>query len=253
MFMHTMTRRALRRGITFAVIGVSALGAQAPATTPSAQEIFDKYVTAVGGRDSWAKHTSIVSRGNMSAMGQEFSIEIVQARPGRSRVRVTTPMGDSDQGYDGTIGWMVQPGAGATLLEGTALDEARFNSNWSTSTYEPGAFREARVVGQVDFEGAKAWHVSVTTPTGRTADHYFDITSGLKLGESTKQTTPMGEVSATQVYANYRTVGDLRLPFTLTTKMSMGEFAMTLTSIELDKADTKAFEAPAEVQALRKP
>jgi hypothetical protein len=237
----------------YAARTVAALTACIAATTahaqaPSAQEIFDKHVTATGGRAAWAAHTSIVSRGGMEAMGMSATVEMVQARPG-----IVLPVGDVDTGYDGTIGWQIQPGQGASLVTGAPLEAMKQQSNWDALTYAPGAFKSATVIGQVDFEGVKAWQVTVTSPTDQVSQHYFDATSGLKLGESAKSATPMGEMEATNISADYRPVGNLKLPFKQITRMAMGEFAITMSAIELDKADAKAFEPPAEIQALRKP
>lgn len=245
-------RSALRSLRTAAVLLALPAASSLQAQAPTAQALFDKHMTATGGRAAWAAVNSIIMRGGMEVMGMSATFEGVQARPNRNRVRIVLPMGDVDTGFDGTTGWQVQPGQGASLLSGAPLDAVKQQARWDALTYEPGAFKAAVVDSQVDFEGTKAWQVTITLPNDQKVQHFFDATTGLKLAERAKSVTPMGEVEATNISADYRSVGALKMPFKMITRMPMGEFTVQLTAIELDKADAKSFELPAEVAALRK-
>lgn len=78
----------------------------------TADEIVEKYVTAIGGRDNWSKVQSMIMSGTLSAGGQvaEFKTSVIDGKAfrqdftlaGVTGYKIVTP----------TAGWVYMPGAG---------------------------------------------------------------------------------------------------------------------------------------------
>src|SRR5260370_30697847 len=95
-------------------------GAQAsPSPTPalpSADDIFNKYIAAIGGQAAIDKLTSRVAKGTIAqANGNSFQFELYQAAPDKFYLMVTTPQGPFDPGFNGQVGWAKTPLAVRTL------------------------------------------------------------------------------------------------------------------------------------------
>src|SRR3989441_9051536 len=85
-------------------------GAQAsPSTTPAlptADDIFNKYIAAIGGQAAVDKLTSHVAKGTIAqATGNSFQFEPYQEAPEQFYLMVTRPPGPCERGYNGQVGW----------------------------------------------------------------------------------------------------------------------------------------------------
>src|SRR3712207_4925228 len=115
----------------------SAAQAQSPATAglPAARTLIDRYVQAIGGRDAVLRHSTIryVGTFEVPAAGVKGDLSVVQAAPNKTAVTMTMPgMGQMLQGYDGSVGWSVNPMQGPRVLEGKELEQLREEDRKST-------------------------------------------------------------------------------------------------------------------------
>src|SRR5205807_3237255 len=73
---------------------------------PSADDIFNKYVAAIGGQGAVDKLTSRVAKGTIAqANGNSFQFELYQSGPDKFYLLVTTPQGTLERGFNGQVGW----------------------------------------------------------------------------------------------------------------------------------------------------
>jgi hypothetical protein len=84
-----------------------AAGAPQP---PTADEILQKYVTALGGADAMHKITSRSMTGKILAGGNESPIEVLTKAPNKRVTISKMGNGDSFTAFDGTTGWMGSTG-----------------------------------------------------------------------------------------------------------------------------------------------
>src|ERR1700730_8986011 len=83
----------------------------AQAARPSANQLLDKYLAAVGGAEAVQKISSRVEKGTLNAFGgQHFPAEIYAKAPGRRLSIMHLPGGDSVTAFDGHSGWLSVPG-----------------------------------------------------------------------------------------------------------------------------------------------
>ena len=77
---------------------------------PTADEILNKYVQAVGGAAALEKITSRVEKGTISFGPQQLQVEVLAKAPNKRISLVHTPNGDNITAFDGHAGWIGNPG-----------------------------------------------------------------------------------------------------------------------------------------------
>jgi len=77
-----------------------------PANLPSADQLIDRSVQALGGAQKVQKITSRVERGTINFGGREFPVEIFNQAPDKRTSIMHLPNGDTVTTYDGHTGWL---------------------------------------------------------------------------------------------------------------------------------------------------
>ncbi len=201
------------------------------ATLPSAAEVLDRYIQALGGRAALEAVQSRVSRGTLLRMkvigsgtpkaqavnrGKEDPFEIVQQAPDRVTVTVGPPSQQIVQRVEGASGTVQTPRGEipmtpeeiARLVERTDLrKELKLRDRAD----------KARVVGREPLDGKDALVLRMTRDNG-TSDHlYFDAGTGLLRRQIVYQPTLLGPDPEQTDFADYRDVGGVKVPFLVTT------------------------------------
>jgi photosynthetic reaction center cytochrome c subunit len=221
---------------------------------PSVDQVFDKYIQALGGAQQLAKLTSFVAKGTYEGFDtgdEKAPVEVYAKTPNQLTAVVHIPQGDSIRTFDGRNGWMTSTGtllpipvfalAGGNL-EGAKLDaELSFPgqikqtlTGWHTGF--PPTFIDDNEVDIV--EGTNAAKTSVKL--------YFDKKSGLLVRLVRYQNTAIG-TNPTQVdYSDYRDVAGVKMPFHYTVTWTDGRSTTELSSIQPNAPiDASKFARPA--------
>jgi hypothetical protein len=237
------------------VLSVSSPVQPAEAPLPPARSILDRYVEAVGGADAFAKHTSRHAKGRISmpAQGVGGQMELLAARPDLMRVRMSIDgVGEIQSGYDGKVGWSVNPLTGPMLLEGTALQQTRADADFDAVLHSDKQFTSLETVERTTFEGRPAYKVRAVRTTGDEDFEFFDAETGLMLGAIVTRESPMGPVKATHVTADYKPFGPIKIATRIVQRMMGTEQVITIESVEFDTLEPAAFVPPPQIQALIK-
>src|SRR5690242_10881620 len=101
-------RRLVRAGSLIAAIALlcqtGTVAGQSAAQLPSAREIVDRYVEAIGGTVAFKAVSSMKALGTFKITGQAMSgsLEMMAARPSKLLTRITIAgIGPVEEGYDG--------------------------------------------------------------------------------------------------------------------------------------------------------
>jgi hypothetical protein len=223
------------------------------APLPAAEEILKHYRTAIGGEAAIRKHTSRVVAGSFEilAQGMKGNLKITAAAPDRLRLTISLPgVGDLERGYDGRIGWSLDPAIGPRLLDGKELDELKYSADFYDEIHDPKSYSSITLVGQNVFEGADCYEVKLVRTTGFEYTEFFNVKTGLLAGTKMSATSQMGSIPVVQVVSDYKSFGGVLTP-TVTRQRMMGlESEMTISSITYDPVDPKAFDLPPAIAAL---
>jgi hypothetical protein len=231
----------------------SAPAAAAPAALPSVDEVLKKYRAAIGGEDAIKKHTTRLVKGTFEipAQGMRGDLTIMAAAPDRIRVLVTLPgLGELQRGYDGTLGWSIDPAIGPRLLEGSELAEFKHSADFYDDLHDPAKFKSVTVVGKTTFEGQECYEVKLVKDSGFEYTEFFSAGTGLLVGGKLNASSQMCSVPVTSAVSEYKTFGGVMVP-TITRQRMMGlEQVTTVVSVSFDPIDPKAFDLPPAIAAL---
>ncbi len=220
---------------------------------PAAKEIIDKFIKATGGKQARLKHKASHAKGTMSipAMGMSGPLEIFAAAPNRLALKIELPgMGIIREGFDGKVGWEVQPMMGPSVHEGVQLEQTRIAADYYSDLNKAKLYKSMETVELTEFEGRKCYKIKLTPRIGPPVFEFYEVESGLRRGSQGIAVTPMGEIPVTNVESDYKTFGDLIIASKTIQKVMMQEIVITIESLEHDNFDQSVFELPAEIKAL---
>jgi len=238
------------------VVNVRAQAPAPPAVSPAlpnADEVLKKYRVALGGEEAIKKHTTRSVKGTFEipAQGMKGDLSIMAAAPDMIRVMVTLPgLGELQRGYDGKLGWSIDPAIGPRLLEGSELAEFKHSADFYDDLHDPKKFKSITVVGRTVFEGQDCYELKLVKDSGFEYTEFFSVATGLIVGGKLNASSQMGSVPVTSAVSEYKAFGGVLVP-TITRQRMMGlEQLTTVISVSFDPIDPKAFELPPAIAAL---
>ena len=219
---------------------------------PSADQVFDKYLQAVGGAQKAAAVTSIVFKGTYEGYAEpKAPVDIYVKAPNQRTMIVHTDGGDRTMTCDGNNGWMAAPAADKPFpvigYTGGDLDGVRLDAVLSL----PAGIRQAitkPAVGSTSIDEKDVMVVQGTANGGRSSIKlYFDKPSGLLVRQVRFADTILGRVPIQVDYSDYRDVAGagVKLPFHVITTWTDGRSDVRLTSAETNvPIDASKFYQP---------
>ena len=224
--------------------------ANAPAG-PSADQLLEKYLEALGGADALQKISSRVEKGTMTGFGgRRFPIEVLSKAPDKRMSVMHLPNGDSVTVYDGHAGWMGNPGMPLREMTGGDLEAVNLDADFYFPVHIKQAFSQLRVRPPDKVGDHEAYAVFGIKPGQPPVRLYFDAQSGLLVRLVRYEETPLGR-NPTQIdYADYRDSGGVKVPFRRTIARPGGRFTIQVDQIEQNVAiDDAKFAKPASPAA----
>jgi len=222
---------------------------------PSADQILDKYIQAVGGAQRLAGLTSFVATGisaGYGGFGGDGEFTIFAKAPNQRTTLISfkehPERGDSVWAFDGRTGWIKTPrGLLADFeLVGEELDGARLEAQLAF----PGQIKQVLTNWRVGLRRAIANRdylvVQGTGPRGLLATFYFDPESGLLRRMVRYGPSPVGRVPTQIDYLDYRDVGGIKFPFEYQFSWLDGRYTAKIKDVKTNIAiDAARFGRPA--------
>lgn len=247
--------RWVTAGLALLLCGTPAATAHAQDALPGAATIIARYVQSIGGARTILALGSMHSVGSYSvpSMGLTGEVETFQMQPHRTFTRVTIPgIGDILRGYDGTVGWSLNPMEGPRLLDGDELKQMHDESDLRSMVRDPQLVESMTTVERTEQNGAACYRVKIVWKSGRQSTDCYALDTGLLVASTVTVTSPMGQIDAIIFYDEYRDFEGIKLP-TLTRQQLMGtEQTFQIRSVEFGRVDPAIFQLPPEIQALRR-
>ena len=218
-------------------------------TRISANQVFDKYLQAVGGSERLAKVTSYVAKGTYAGFDTSFDkipVEIYASAPNQLTTIVHFFAGPSTRTYDGRNGWIAGPETTLPLVTLTSgnLDRARLEAILLFPAGIRQAFSQWRVVRAV-LDDRDVEVVQALEGGQPVANLYFDE-SGLLVRLMRWTQTPVGFVPTEIEYADYRDVAGVKMPFRKKVSQTYMQMTIELSDVQPNVAiDRSRFAQPA--------
>jgi outer membrane lipoprotein-sorting protein len=243
----------------FAIMFIAAVGvrvsAQTPAAgAPTADQVLEKFVTAIGGRAAIEKHTSRVSKGTIESPGAPIAgtIEVSEKAPDKSLTVINIQgIGLIREGFDGTAGWQEDPGAGARDKTGAELANAKLDSTFHAELKMKSLYKSVEVSGRETVGGKPAVVVVATPAEGKPRRYWFDADSGLLIRMRFTAEAPTGPADVDVFLDDYREVDGVKTPFNVRQVTPQFTMIFKLTEIKFNvPLDDAIFKKPG-VSVLR--
>jgi hypothetical protein len=222
---------------------------------PNARTIVDRYVTAMGGDQAFARVQSVHAVGRIAIPQQGISgkADLVTARPNKSLLVVEIAgIGRIETGYDGKVGWNIDPQSGPTLELGDELTEMAETDWFDAPLRRNDHIKDMSTVDKEDFDGHPAYKVKIVFPSGREEFSYFDVATGLDLGYEGKRATRMGTLPSTEIFRDYKLFGDVKQATTIVVRVLGIEQVVSIDTCVYNTVAPTAFDLPPAIKALIK-
>jgi photosynthetic reaction center cytochrome c subunit len=223
-------------------------------SSPSATEILDRYIAALGGAQRLAGLSSFVSTGvslGYFGLGGNGDFTIYAKSPNQKTTLITfkdhPDRGESTWAFSGPAAWIKTPRGllGEYELVGGELDGARLEAQMSF----PGQIKQAltnwrvgpkQPIGDRDFQVVQG-----TGPRNFLATLYFDPQTGLLARLIRYSPSPVGRMPTQIDYADYRDVGGIKFPFEYKFLWLDGRYTAKITDVKTNVAiDPAIFGRP---------
>ncbi|MBZ5520793.1 MAG: c-type cytochrome [Acidobacteriia bacterium] len=219
--------------------------AAAPAL-PTADQVFDKYLQAVGGAEALQKITTRVQKGTISVRGRSFPLQVLAKAPNKRATGVTQLEGVNVTAYDGQTGWTGVPG-GRPPADMTRAETEAFSLD--ATFYFPievrKLFGQTRVRPSEKIDGHEVVQLIGIREGKLPLRLFFDQQSGLLLRMVRYADTPLGR-NPTQIdYADYREDKGVKVPFRWTVARPAARFTIQIETMEQNvQVDDVKFAKP---------
>ena len=205
-------------------------------STPTADEILDKYITAIGGKDALMKVTDMTTNMSSEANGNVIMITRKQKMPAMfSMVINANGMEVMKQTGDGTkvaMGGM----QGSRTLDGPAAQQMTLMNTLFPELHYAENGVKSTLVGPEKVDAQDTWKLSHTTADGATTwTDNFDTKTGLKVQSVATGRGPQGEAKTTSMYSDYKETGGIKFPMTMVQQSPRGPMTMSVDNVKINK------------------
>jgi photosynthetic reaction center cytochrome c subunit len=226
--------------------------AQAAPGAPSADQILDRYIQSVGGKEKLAALTSFSAKGTYKGFDtdlEEVPVDIFASVPAQRTTVVHELVGDSTRTFDGNAGWIAAADKPVPLLalNGKDLDGFKLDAQLSF----PAGIKQALTKWRTGFpkmaiDGHEVQVVQGTATGASRIKLFFDKESGLLVRSLRYTETAVGIVPTQTDYSDYRDVAGVKMPFHWTVTWTDGQSTTELSAIEPNvRIDAAKFAKPA--------
>ncbi len=219
------------------------IGSSFAVKAQTADEIIDKYIDAIGGKENWKKVSSIKMVGNVEVQGLEipYTMQAVNGKgmrtdgefQGNQFIDIVTP----------TKGWSQNPMAGKATLQPLSEDELKEKLD---DLDVQGAFVDYKdkgsaveFLGKDEEDGNEYFKMKLTTKNKNETTYFFDTKTFLVYKQETTVKQQGQDVKMTVKTLDYQAIdGGVKMPF----KLDQGGMVLAAKKITINEpVDEKIF------------
>jgi hypothetical protein len=220
---------------------------------PTAEDVLDRAVEALGGKAALEKHHTRVSKGTFEipAVNQKGTLVSYEAAPNKFYQAVELPGGlKSESGSDGEVYWDVAP-QGARILEGEEKAFKVRDSRFNAPLYWRSLYQKVECVGVENVDDHPCYKVVMTPEVGAPQTCYYDRQSFRMLRMDVVVKLPQGPLPAVVRFDDYKKVDGVLIPHKITQRSLGLDQILTVDTIECNvDIPAERFAPPEPVKAL---
>jgi len=199
----------------------------------TAKTVIENYITAIGGKAKIEAIKNISSEFGMKMQGMDVVIKSTVAQNNKYYLNVSIPamgMVMQKEVMNGAKGYTESRGKVTPLTADEIKDYTVEKSIIQELNYTKHGVKTS-LLGTKTINGKSAYEIEVTMPSGAKSKDYFDVESGLKVKSAKTEKTPMGEMTMTSFFENYKEVNGVKFPHTLKQEAGPQKMEMIAKSI----------------------
>ncbi|HXI23168.1 MAG TPA: photosynthetic reaction center cytochrome c subunit family protein [Pyrinomonadaceae bacterium] len=219
--------------------------APASRTRPSVEEVFARYVQAIGGTNASGTKTLFMKGTRVASQNRNALNEITLSLPDKLLIVATTPQGSVRQILAGDNGWILN-GANLRTLNATEAGDARRSLEAVFGIVKVSHAPGMQLAGLEKINGRDMWVVAESTPEKRVT-YDFDAETGLLRRKTTINHTFALPIPEQIDFEDYRDVDGVKIPFAIRSSAidTYDNWTRTFTEIKRNVAvDEKLFAKP---------
>lgn len=185
-----------------------------------------------------------------SSSKDKGTFELLSAGEDRYRLKINLSGAETQQGVIGNRAW-IQALASMPVQElPAAMARSTRLDGWMLATGDwRSEFEHASVLKRVELDGKPAFIIHAAPKEGRQRLIYFDAETGLILGYDQVYDLPgLGMIGAEVRFSDYREIGGVQIPFTLTAKYPTPVLGTQTYQVEKIETGLKLDEDPFRIQ-----
>lgn len=206
----------------------------------TAFSIVEDYLKAIGGKEEAKKVNSLKMTFSLDMMGRSFEGTEIKMAPNKDYVEIK--MGETkvmQSSFDGTKGFQAQMG------QKKEMDEKEIKEGQDDKALIPQLFYisndyKTSYIGIGKVGDESAYKIKITKPSGKVSTEYYSTKTSLLLREESTSVADGVETPESTDYADYRKVGTLMFPFTITQAQGEQEFPLKIKEIKINEGVTDA-------------
>jgi hypothetical protein len=210
----------------------------------TADEIVEKYVKAIGGREKLNAIKTVKITGKMSAQGMDMPFVSYIRRPNSIRMEITVQGMAIINAYDSKTksGWYISPMGGdkspqkMNPEQTTDMGQSAEEQICSPLVNYKAEGATIELIGKEDLEGVEVYKIMMTKKNKDVVYYSIDASTFLILKEASKIKFQDKEIEAESFYSNYKTFGGITFPCTMEAK----EGGQLQTQFSTDKIEVDA-------------
>jgi len=217
------------------------------ASAQTVDEIIDKHIEAVGGKDKIAALKSVRMETNLSIQGQDIPVIQTRVHNVGQRVDITA------MGMEGfvintpTAGWTFMPFMGQSAAEAMPEDQVKIGAEQLDLQGPFFNYKEkghtVELLGKEAVDGTESYKIKLTTKGGRTSTYYIDPTNYYIIRLVLKAPVMGQEQEITVGFSDFKKSEDgYVFPHSISNAFGQGDTS-TVTKVEINKpVDEKLFK-----------
>lgn len=213
----------------------------ARSTLPAAG-ILQRALEVRGGEKAAAKIRSIHGKGTVDKTDmvclRALPTEYSAMRPNRYRwvLDICPPAGPDlgryVEGFDGRIGWNINPGSSCQILRGKQYDQRKDSAGFFGWYEKPGVYASAECLGEARFAGKLCYDLKVVSKTHNEYFEYYDTTNFLFAGSFSR--LPDGSGWEITTFSDYRSFDGFLMPMRGEWRDDSGGGSLQFSSMEIN-------------------